>query len=217
MEENMMSEEKTVEALEVVEQPVAPAPAVIGNNRYSMDRLQALAKFANTLGKSDYTSDKNKGHNALAAILLGDELGINPVQALCHIHVIAGKPNIDAQLAISLANRRAPIKGPIRYEETGEGDKLQCTAWAIDKATGEKVSYPMSIQDAKDAGWYGKSGSMWQKIPKLMLRYRSATYLIRSHYPEVMMGVYTRDEVEDIQAVQVETETEEVQAELGLK
>lgn len=62
---------------------------------------------------------------------------------------------------------------------------------------------------AKDEGWYQKKGSKWQTMPDLMLRYRSATFLIRTTAPEISMGL-TKDEVEDLGEKTVDIPAEEI-------
>jgi hypothetical protein len=51
---------------------------------------------------------------------------------------------------------------------------------------------------AKAEGWYGKSGSKWQTMPELMLAYRASAFFTRIHAPQLLMGLQTREEVEDV-------------------
>ena len=79
------------------------------------------------------------------------------------------------------------------------GSNLSCTAWAYDLATGEKlvgpeVSYEMAILE----GWWTKFGSKWPTMPELMIRYRAASFFGRLYAPEMLNGMYTRDEAEDM-------------------
>ena len=60
---------------------------------------------------------------------------------------------------------------------------------AVDKLTGEKVEGPkVTVQMAKDAGWWNKNGSYWPKMTEMMLKYRAAAYFARAECPEVLMG-----------------------------
>lgn len=73
-----------------------------------------------------------------------------------------------------------------------------CVAWAIERETGERLESPVvSIQMALDEGWLTKKGSKWQTIPELMLRYRCASFFGRLYAPELLMGLQSREEVED--------------------
>jgi hypothetical protein len=171
-------------------------------------QIASIFSASNLVPECYRGGDKSVGRaNCFAALSMGFELGIAPMQALSHIVVVNGRPAIDGQLAISLANKRAPIKGGIQYEEGGEGDAMFCTAFAIDAATQKRREYTITIGDAKKAGWLSRSSSHWQKDPKLMLRYRAASYLVRTSYPEAVMGLHTIDELQDAQAAKQEEST----------
>jgi hypothetical protein len=88
----------------------------------------------------------------------------------------------------------------MRFEMTGEGDNRTCVAVATEKSTGERVeSPPVSIEMAKAEGWFGKAGSKWKTMPELMLRYRAATLFGRLYAPEILMGMRSAEELEDIE------------------
>jgi len=56
----------------------------------------------------------------------------------------------------------------------------------------------VSLEMAKAEGWATKTGSKWKTMPELMLRYRAAAFLIRTTAPEIGLGLYTTDELRDI-------------------
>ena len=55
----------------------------------------------------------------------------------------------------------------------------------------------VNMQMAKDEGWLGKNGSKWKTMPQLMLRYRAASFFSSLNCPELTMGIYTKEEIED--------------------
>lgn len=79
-------------------------------------------------------------------------------------------------------------------------DGRTCLAYAIDRDGTRIDGVPISMAMAKVEGWYDKSGSKWQTMPELMLRYRAATFFKNIHCPEITMGFRTSDEVIDIDA-----------------
>ena len=40
-------------------------------------------------------------------------------------------------------------------------------------------------------------------MPQLMMRYRAATFFARQFAPEVSMGIYTKEEIEDVNYTEV--------------
>ena len=78
-------------------------------------------------------------------------------------------------------------------------DTWSCTAFATELSTGEVVEgVTVTIAMAKAEGWFGKAGSKWKTMPELMMRYRAATFLIRSVAPEIALGFQTTEEAIDI-------------------
>ena len=55
----------------------------------------------------------------------------------------------------------------------------------------------VNMDMAKDEGWLGKNGSKWKTMPQLMLRYRAASFFSSLNCPELTMGLYTREEMQD--------------------
>ena len=53
------------------------------------------------------------------------------------------------------------------------------------------------IDMAKAEGWLGKNGSKWKTMPQLMLRYRAASFFSSLNCPELTMGLYTKEEMQD--------------------
>ena len=54
------------------------------------------------------------------------------------------------------------------------------------------------MKEAIAEGWTTKAGNKYQSLPELMLRYRAATLLIRTHAPEVINGMHMTEELEDV-------------------
>ena len=161
------------------------------------DLLQRQAKM---LASSALVPKEFQGNVANCAIVLemANRMGANPLMVAQSLYIVHGKPSWSSQFLIAALNSTGRFS-PLRYDLTGEGDKRSCIAWATEKATGERLdSPPVSIAMAKAEGWMGKSGSKWQTMPELMLRYRAATFFCRLYAPEVTMGFQTAEEVGDV-------------------
>lgn len=68
-----------------------------------------------------------------------------------------------------------------------------CKHYGIPLLQSPKVTMAM----ARDEGWIGKNGSKWQTMQEVMLQYRTASLLGRFYAPELLMGLQSREEVED--------------------
>lgn len=144
---------------------------------------------------------KNKPHNCLIALLMARSLRVDPWQCLNNVHVIHGKASLSASFLIGLANKRGPFKGVITWRSEGKGASLAVTAKAVIKETDEPVEVTVTMEQAVAAGW--TKNPVYKTIPEQMLRYRSATWLIRLYAPEVMGAYQTTEEIIDVTPTKV--------------
>ena len=76
---------------------------------------------------------------------------------------------------------------------------FSCVAYAVEKSTNERLeSAKVTIEMAVKEGWYTKSGSKWQTMPEVMLRYRAASFFGKIYAPELLMGLQSAEENQDI-------------------
>ena len=93
----------------------------------------------------------------------------------------------------STKNRPVEKKGTLKVRPQS------CRAWAVEKSTGQRLDGPeVTMQMAIDEGWLQKKGSKWKTMQEMMLRYRSASFFGKLYSPELLMGLQTKEEVEDI-------------------
>lgn len=136
----------------------------------------------------------------LIAMNMANRMGADILQVMQSLYVVHGKPSFSSAFLIACFNRCGKFS-TIRYRMGGEPntDAWSCTAVATELATGEVVEgVTVTIGMAKSEGWYNKTGSKWKTMPELMMRYRAATFLIRSVAPEIALGFQTTEEAIDI-------------------
>jgi len=144
---------------------------------------------------------RNRPHDCFIACQMAFRLKVDPFAYMQSSYVVHGRPGLEAKLAIAMLNTSGKIKGRVKYREEKDkktGKTIKCQAVAIDADTGEEVEATVDWEMVTKEGWAGKNGSKWMTIPDQMFRYRSATFLIRAFYPEVLMGMDLADELEDV-------------------
>ena len=127
---------------------------------------------------------------------------INSCGRYSSLRFVLGEPGDLIEVPYAVTEWITPAGGgkkrPNEITKTIKVRHQTCMAWAIEKETGERLESPVvSIQMALDEGWLTKKGSKWQTIPELMLRYRCASFFGRLYAPELLMGLQSREEVED--------------------
>lgn len=141
---------------------------------------------------------KNVG-NVLIAQNMAARMGADVLMVMQNLYLVHGRPGWSAQFLIGTFNSCGRFSA-IRYRFSGKADTDDwgCTAYCVELGTQEElIGTKITIGMAKKEGWFTKAGSKWQTIPEQMLRYRAATFLIRTIAPEIGLGLHTVDELED--------------------
>lgn len=178
------------------------------------EHAQRVAKM---LAQSNLIPKEYQGNvqNTMIALEMANRIGASPLMVMQNLYIVHGKPSWSSSFIIAAINSCKKFS-PLRFEVTGEGDQKGCLAWAYDLGTNDKLEGPrVTMEMAKKEGWLTKSGSKWQTMPDLMIRYRAAAFFGRLYAPEILMGMHTAEEVIDMQPVQparVDKESERVTA-----
>lgn len=160
-----------------------------------------IQRTARLFAASDIVPSQFKGNipNCVIAVDMALRMGANPLMVCQNLYIVYNRPAWSAQFLIATLNQCGRFSA-LRYEFQGEEgkDDWGCRAVATELATREKLVGPLvTIGLAKKEGWYNKSGSKWQTMPELMLRYRAASWFVRAYAPEIAMGLQTAEEVHD--------------------
>jgi hypothetical protein len=115
-----------------------------------------------------------------------------------NLHIIQGRPSWSAQFIIAMINGSGKYKTELQYELTGKGMDMECFAYTYDNYDRKVVVPPISMSMADKEGWLGKSGSKWKTMSETMIRYRAASFFGRLNCPELVMGIYSEEEVIDL-------------------
>ena len=105
-------------------------------------------------------------------------------------HLIQGQISMRADAMLAGYRQRG---GKVIWKQFDA--KAAIATWKYD---GNEVEISYTLDDAKQAGlWPAKAGTGWSKDPAAMLRARCISKAVRMLAPEVVMGVYTPEEVSD--------------------
>ena len=163
-----------------------------------------LAKVAQGLANSKLVPDSFRGDTwgVMIAMEMSNRMHIGLLQVLQSLYIVKGKPSWSGQFCISAINacgKFSPLEF-IWYHDN-EGNITGCSAQATSLITGNLCTSPaITWETVTGFGWNEKSGSMWN-IPgqrEQMYQYRAAAYFARTFCPEVLGGLYTKEENQDI-------------------
>lgn len=159
--------------------------------------LMDMANMMSASGQMVRDFYRGNPGDCAALIMICQPYGFNPFMVSWKTY--KASKNADApvsfegQLVNAMVNQSAPVRGRLRYKYDGEGPTRTCTVVGIDRETGEEIIY--TSPQLKDIPV--KNSPLWKGDPDQQLGYYSARSWARRHFPELLLGVYTREEIEE--------------------
>ncbi|TPN44417.1 recombinase RecT [Mesorhizobium sp. B1-1-4] len=143
--------------------------------------------------RADIALPKHLRGNAgacMAVAMQALEWQMSPFAVASKSYEVGGRIAYEAQLIAAVVNTRSGIRGRLRYEYLGEGSELSCRVTGV--LDGQECEYETPPIGAITV----KNSPLWKSDPRQQLGYFAARSWARRHCPEVILGVYDRDEVE---------------------
>lgn len=195
-ENTQMVEKKEQTAVQQANKVTDYSLGIFGtSDNFIMAMQMAKALSESTIVPQTYQKNPS---NCLIAIEQAQRMNISPLMVMQNLYPIQGKPSWSSKFLIASINASRKFDMELQYDETKDkdGKPYSCVAWTM--KNGRRIEgMEVNMQMAKDEGWLGKNGSKWKTMPQLMLRYRAASFFSSLNCPELTMGIYTKEEIED--------------------
>ena len=195
-ENTQLAEKKEQTAVQQANKVTDYSLGIFGtSDNFIMAMQMAKALSESTIVPQTYQKNPS---NCLIAIEQAQRMNISPLMVMQNLYPIQGKPSWSSKFLIASINASRKFDMELQYDETKDkdGKPYSCVAWTM--KNGRRIEgMEVNMQMAKDEGWLGKNGSKWKTMPQLMLRYRAASFFSSLNCPELTMGIYTKEEIED--------------------
>ncbi|MGE9727355.1 RecT family recombinase [Cronobacter sakazakii] len=202
--------------------PVDTAIAGTAATIFSPEGLNQLMKFAEVMAQSRVTVPAHlagKPADCMAVAMQAAQWGMNPFAVAQKTHVVSGTLGYEAQLVNAVITTMSPTKDRINYEWFGpwenvigkfvektsqKGNTYIAPAWTLkdEAGCGVRVWATMKGEDQPRvlelmlSQAQVRNSTLWASDPKQQLAYLATKRWSRLHCPDVIMGVYTPDELE---------------------
>lgn len=156
--------------------------------------LGEVVKFAEVMCRADIALPKHLRGNAgacMAVSLQALDWQMNPFAVASKSYSVNGTIAYEAQLIIAVINTRSGIEGRLEYSFEGEGGDRVCIA------SGKLDGKVLEVRSPKFKDITPKNSPLWKSDPDQQHCYYTGRSWGRRHTPEVILGVYDRDEVEE--------------------
>ena len=186
------------------------------------EKLSALTQFAAQMAECRVTIPQHlvgKPGDCLAVAMQAENWGMNPFAVAQKTHLINGTLGYEAQLVNAVITSMAPTTGRLNFEWFGPWEKIVGKFKTLTGKSGKPYQAPAWSQ-ADEAGcgvrvWATLRGeseprvlelllqqatvrnsTLWASDPKQQLAYLATKRWARLYTPDVILGVYTPDELE---------------------
>lgn len=166
---------------------------------FDFNNASQMMEFAKLMAISDVAIPKHLRKNpgaCLAICIQASAWRMDPFSVANKSYSVNDRLAYEAQLVNAVILRRAPIVGRFQISYTGENDKLKCKV-KVDLRGGGSVEY----ESPPIGTIVTKNSPLWKSDPQQQLFYFSSRSMCRRHFPDVLLGVYTPDELSELDDV----------------
>lgn len=158
--------------------------------------LAEVVKFAEVMARADIALPKHLRGNpgaCMAVSLQALDWQMNPFAVASKSYQVNGTIAYEAQLIMAVINTRSGIEGRLKFRFEGEGADRVCIAYG--KLDGDELE----VRSPKFKDITPKNSPLWKSDPDQQHCYYTARAWGRRYTPEVILGVYDREEAEQFQ------------------
>ena len=192
----------------IVESDNRAFDAILFDNS-KFNQIQSLAKM---MASSMVMLPKDKNGQPLigeaecfAIAMKATQWGMNAFTVLEKTHVVNGKLGYEAQLVNAVINNSGAIVGRPSYRFEGDWSKIEGKAnWNPSDEKGLGVTVICTLKNGDEREWTCwmssckvRNSPNWKSKPKLQTCYQAIKEWCRVHTPDVILGVYTPDELQE--------------------
>lgn len=159
----------------------------------NMTEVMEFSKLLSLAGTAIPKHLRNNPGGCLAVTIQALEWRSSPIAVANKSYEVNDRIAYEAQMIVAVINSRAPLQSRLRYKYEGDGVEMKCTVSGLMKGEATPLEYTSpTISKIKV-----KNSPLWTADPEQQLGYYSARAWARRHCPEVLLGIYSEEELRD--------------------
>jgi hypothetical protein len=165
-----------------------------GGMKLAFNNFAELEKFSHFMALSNFVPKhlRQKQADCLAVLLQSMRWEMDPFSVAQKTYFVNDGMAYEAQLVNAIILSRAPLKARPKLKWSGEGENLKCEVSATFVGEDEPAIFEAELKTITT-----RNSPLWKQQPKQQLGYFATRAWARLYCPDVLMGVYTKDEMED--------------------
>jgi hypothetical protein len=132
--------------------------------------------------------------DCLAVVMQAARWGMDPFAVGNKTYFVNDRMGYEAQLVNAVVNSSNVLNGRLKVEWTGEGNNLECTVTGYIKGDPDPKTRRVKLNTITT-----RNSPLWKQDPEQQLAYFAQRAWARLHAPEVLLGVYTPEELAEIE------------------
>ncbi|HGH3375053.1 TPA: RecT family recombinase [Kluyvera cryocrescens] len=186
------------------------------------DRLRTLSTVMANSGAFVPDHFRGKPDACMAVVMQAARWGMDPFAVAQKTHIVSGALGYEAQLVNAVITKMSPTKDRLHYDWFGSWENI--IGRFVERTSGQGKKYIAPGWDLKDEAGVGirvwatmkgedeprelvlmlsqaqvRNSTLWASDPRQQLAYLAVKRWARLYCPDVILGVYSADEVEERQ------------------
>lgn len=204
--------------------PVSTGDMLFGNGM--MDQIERIGTLMASAKNTIPNHLKGSVGDCIAIVMQSAQWGMNPYSVAQKTHLVKGTLGYEAQLVNAVITSMAPTTGRLKFEWFGPWENIigkfktlrgdngsyQAPDWSSndEKGLGVKVWATLKGEDEPRelvlllSQAQVRNSTLWASDPKQQLAYLGIKRWSRLYTPDVIMGVYTPDELQETSRPEVD-------------
>lgn len=184
------------------------------------DRLRTLSAVMANSGSFVPDHFRGKPDACMAVVMQAARWGMDPFAVAQKTHIVSGSLGYEAQLVNAVITKMSPTKDRLHYDwfgpweniigrfverTNGQGKKYIAPGWDLKDEAGVGVRVWATMKGEEDprelvimlSQAQVRNSTLWASDPRQQLAYLAVKRWARLYCPDVILGVYSADEVEE--------------------
>lgn len=192
---------------------------------FNADSMNSLIKFADLMSQGAVALPehlRNKPADCMAIAMQAAQWGMNPYAVAQKTHIVNGQLGYEAQLVNAVVSSSRSIVGRFKYEAIGDWSKWQYQQKNVTMSGKGGSTYQKKVHGGINEQGLGvrvgavlagetevtwddvvyiapvvnRNSPLWESRPLQQLKYLALKYWARIYAPDVILGVYDKEELE---------------------
>ena len=133
---------------------------------------------------------RGKPGDCLAVVMQANRWAMDPFAVGSKTYFVSDKIGYEAQLVNAVINASGALDGRLHHEWEGKDNELVCTVTGKIKGDDRVKTRRVAIKTITT-----RNSPLWKQDPEQQLAYYASRAWVRLNAPEVLMGIYTPDEL----------------------